>query len=276
MARFEEPRGEPRPTGGSTASSLTLAHSPFVALHGFAGRGSDWAILRDRLKGHAWLAPDFPGHGPEPSGEADLEAHLATIDRALGFFSEPPVLLGYSMGGRVALHAALATPERFSALVLIGASPGLQTETERVARRESDAALAGRILNSDIREFLTGWDASPLLAGRAAMPEPWKTRSFEARAKNTPAGLAASLAGVGTGALPSLWEKLGGIEIPVLLITGANDEKFTDIARRMAEKIPGATHAIVPDAGHAAHQEQSEGVAAVVAGWLAKTPAKAE
>ena len=276
MARFEEPRGEPRPTGGSTASSLTLAHAPVIALHGFTGRGSDWALLRDRLKGHAWLTPDLPGHGPDASGEAGLGAHIATVDRALGFFSEPPVLLGYSMGGRIALHAALAEPERFSALVLIGASPGLETETERATRRESDAALAGRILSSDIREFLAGWDALPLLAGRAAMPEPWKTRSFEARAKNTPAGLAASLAGVGTGVLPSLWEKLGELEIPVLLITGANDEKFTAIARRMAEKIPGADHAIIQEAGHAAHQEAPEAVASIIAEWLAKTPAKAE
>lgn len=276
MARFEEPRGEPRPTGGSTASSLTLAHTPVIALHGFTGRGSDWALLRDRLKGHAWLTPDLPGHGPDPSGEAGLDAHLGTVARTLGFFSEPPVLLGYSMGGRIALHAALATPERFSALVLIGASPGLDTETERTARRESDAALAGRILSSDMREFLAGWDAQPLLAGRSAMPEPWKTRSFESRAKNTPEGLAASLAGVGTGALPSLWEQLRDLEIPVLLITGANDEKFTALARRMAEKIPGAEHAVIPDAGHAAHLERADNVAAVIAAWLAKTPAKTE
>lgn len=248
---------------------MSLAHAPIIALHGFTGRGSDWALPREKLKGHAWLAPDLPGHG-SASGvtPADLPAHLAAIARARGFFSEHPVLIGYSMGGRVALHAALAMPEAFSALVLIGASPGLADPAERVARRGADAELAGRILKTDTPAFLAEWDAQPLLAGRHATPEPWKTRSLEARRQNSPEGLAASLAGVGTGTLEPLWDRLGEIRIPTLVLAGANDAKFTDIARRMAGKIPGAIFAGVEGAGHAAHLEKPDTTAALIAAWL--------
>jgi 2-succinyl-6-hydroxy-2,4-cyclohexadiene-1-carboxylate synthase len=248
---------------------MSLAHAPIIALHGFTGRGSDWALPREKLRGHAWLAPDLPGHGSASSvSPANLNAHLDAVARARSFFSEHPVLIGYSMGGRVALHAALAMPEAFSALVLIGSSPGLADAAERAARRASDVTLAERILKTDTATFLAEWDGQPLLAGRYVMPEPWKTRSLEARRQNTPEGLAASLAGVGTGALEPLWDRLGEIRIPTLLLAGANDVKFTDLARRMAEKIPGAIFAGVEGAGHAAHLEKPDTTAGLVADWL--------
>lgn len=248
---------------------MSLAHAPIIALHGFTGRGSDWALPREKLRGHAWLAPDLPGHG-SASGvtPADLPAHLAAVARARGFFSEHPVLIGYSMGGRVALHAALGMPEAFSALVLIGSSPGIADPAERAARRCADAALAERIVKTDTASFLEEWDAQPLLAGRRAMPEPWRSRSLEARRQNTPEGLAASLAGVGTGALDPLWGRLGELRIPTLLLAGADDGKFSAIAGRMAAKIPGALFAGVEGAGHAAHLEKPDTTAGLVADWL--------
>ena len=249
------------------SSGTTLAGTPVIALHGFTGRGSDWAVLRDGMKGHAWLSPDLPG--PHPVVPADLAAHFATISRALGFFTEAPVLIGYSMGARIALHAALDRPTDFSALILIGGTPGLAAADERASRSASDAALAHRIRHSALDDFLVEWDARPLLAGKRHLPEPHLSRSLAARRLNTPAGLAASLDGVGTGVLTPLWDALPDIDLPTLLITGERDAKFTDIARRMRERAPHFDHAGIPEAGHAAHFEKPAETAEVIESWLA-------
>ncbi len=234
-----------------------------IALHGFTGRGSDWDILRDRLPAHRWLAPDLPGHGPEPRLPANLPSHIDCVRTALAECDSAPVLVGYSMGARLALHAALAMPGTFRALALIGGSPGLENEAERSARRTADAVLAARIRKFETAEgFLAEWDTLPLLAGRAAMPEPWKTRSRQARRENTRHGLAASLEGVGTGSLPSLWHRLAELDLPVLLLAGERDTKFADIAARMAARLPQARIDLVPGAGHAAHMEQPDASAA--------------
>lgn len=255
---------------GSHALTPTAFHTMrLLALHGFTGRGSDWDVLRDRIAGYPWIAPDLPGHGPSPALPADLGAHLDFINRSLDVCDGASVLLGYSMGARLALHAALDAPQCFRALVLIGGSPGLDTEAARASRRTADAALAQRIRNfPTTADFLAEWDAQPLLAGRAAMPEPWKSRSLEARRHNTLRGLAASLEGVGTGTLPSLWDRLAELDLPVLLLAGANDAKFADIAHRMAARLPDARVALVPHAGHAAHLERPDSTAAILAPWL--------
>lgn len=239
-----------------------------LALHGFTGRGSDFGALAAAMPGVRFATPDLPGHGPAPRLPAGLDACLATIYGAVEKTAGPPVLLGYSMGGRIALHAALATPERFAALVLIGASPGLEDPEECATRAQSDRELAARIRRADTASFLTEWDANPLLAGRDRMPEPWRTRSLEARRENRPEGLAASLDGVGTGVLPSLWNRLPEIRIPVLVISGAHDTKFTVIGNRMAGLIPGARTAVIAAAGHATHLESPEAVAPVLRDFI--------
>lgn len=251
------------------SSGITLAGAPIIALHGFTGRGSDWAVLRERMRGHAWLTPDLPGHGPIPALPADLGAHDAVVTRALGFFTEPPVLLGYSMGARAALHIALAHPRDFSALILIGGSPGLDDAGARDARVASDTALASRIHALGTAAFLEEWDAQPLLAGKAAMPEPHRTRAHAARRQNTPAGLAASLAGFGAGVPAALWDRLGELTIPALLITGERDDKFAAIAARMHAREPRLDTASIASAGHAPHLEQPADTAAVIDDWLA-------
>lgn len=240
------------------------ARPVILALHGFSGRGSDFDALAAALPEYRFVAPDLPGHGPRPVMPATLSAHLDVVRRAAGDAGERPVLLGYSMGGRIALHAALAFPEMFSALVPVGASPGLADAGEREARLRSDAELAARIRKTDTAVFLREWDALPLLAGRDRMPEPWKSRSLAARLENTPEGLAASLDGAGTGALPSHWERLGELRLPVLVLAGDHDAKFTAIAGRMTAAIPGARFAPVPGSGHAAPMEAPAATAGAI------------
>jgi 2-succinyl-6-hydroxy-2,4-cyclohexadiene-1-carboxylate synthase len=233
-----------------------------VLLHGFTHTGASWdpvrAALAERYRG---LAPDLRGHG------AASDVRPVSLEAVIGDVAELPVhrftLVGYSMGGRVALHVALALAGRVQRLVLIGASPGLADPAEREARAAADERLALVIERSTIERFARRWaDATPVLAGQ---PASIRENVHRDRLRNTPAGLAAALRGLGTGTLPPLWERLGELDMPATLIVGARDEKFTAIAREMVEAIPDADLALVPDAGHAAHLEAPEATAAIIA-----------
>jgi 2-succinyl-6-hydroxy-2,4-cyclohexadiene-1-carboxylate synthase len=233
-----------------------------ICLHGFTHTGASWEpVVRSLHRRYRVLAPDIRGHGSAwPRHPVNLDAVLADL---AGLLSAPFTLCGYSMGGRLALHAALALGERITRLVLIGASPGLDDPTEREARRAADQALAARLESSTIEEFAAEWARTPVLAG---LPEPVAAAAHADRLRNTPAGLAAALRGLGTGALPPLWDRLGELAIPVSLVVGERDLKFAAIARRMADALPRAELTIVPGAGHAVHLEAPAAVAAIIAG----------
>lgn len=174
---------------------------------------------------------------------------------------DPFVLAGYSMGGRIALHAALAMPERVEALVLIGASPGLAVAAEREERRRADEALADRVERMPIQDFAAEWARTPVLAG---LPDDVLAEVHADRLRSPVAGLARALRGLGTGALPSLWDRLGEIRMPVTLIVGERDEKFQALAAQMAERLPLACVEVVAGAGHAVHLEAPGRVAALL------------
>jgi 2-succinyl-6-hydroxy-2,4-cyclohexadiene-1-carboxylate synthase len=221
-----------------------------VLLHGFTQTGRSWQPLAHALAGrYRAIAPDLPGHGDfaarRPASFAACDAYLRALadGRAV-------TLAGYSMGGRIALHAALGLGvER---LVLIGASPGIADAGERAARAAEDAALADRIEAIGLEAFVREWGAQPLFAG---MPRGVAELVEEDRLRNTAAGLAAALRGLGTGVMPSLWDRLGGLAVPVDLVVGERDEKFRGVAERMASALPDARVVVVPGAGHAAHLE---------------------
>jgi 2-succinyl-6-hydroxy-2,4-cyclohexadiene-1-carboxylate synthase len=235
---------------------------PLVLLHGFTQTRQSWrrpvAALDGRFRA---IAPDLPGHGQlSERRPVSLAATLAYL-RAL--VEEPHVLAGYSMGGRIALHAALAQPDRVRRLVLVGASPGLAAESERAQRRAADERLADRIEQIGLEAFAREWAELPLWSGQ---PERVRAAAHADRLRNTPGGLAEALRGLGAGALPSLWDRLGELAIPVTLVVGERDEKFAALAARMAERLPEAHVVTIPGAGHAAHLERPELVAAAIAG----------
>jgi 2-succinyl-6-hydroxy-2,4-cyclohexadiene-1-carboxylate synthase len=231
-----------------------------LLLHGFTSTGASWdpavAALGERYR---VLAPDIRGHGA--AAEVRPVTLAAVISDLAALAPERFTLAGYSQGGRIALHVALALGPRVERLVLIGASPGIADPGERAARRAADEALAAEIEGSSIEEFATRWAATPVLAGQ---PREALAAAHADRLRSTPAGLAAALRGLGTGALPSLWGRLGELKMPVTLIAGERDEKFRAIGEQMAPEIPSAQLIVVAGAGHAVHLEAPAAVAAEV------------
>jgi 2-succinyl-6-hydroxy-2,4-cyclohexadiene-1-carboxylate synthase len=233
-----------------------------VLLHGFTHTGASWdqvvAALGERYRP---LAPDLRGHG---TAAAVRPVSLTAVVGDLSAVSAARFeLAGYSMGGRLALHVALALPERVRRLVLIGASPGIADDAARAERRAADERLADEVDQMTITAFAKRWAQTPVLAGQ---PAPVLAAVEADRLRNTPAGLAAALRGLGTGALPSLWERLAELSMPVDLVVGERDAKFRDIAAQMAAAVPRARVHVVPGAGHAVHLEAPAAVAEVIAG----------
>jgi 2-succinyl-6-hydroxy-2,4-cyclohexadiene-1-carboxylate synthase len=228
-----------------------------VLLHGFTQTGRSWQpVLQALAARYRAVAPDLPGHGAfadrRPASFAACDAYLrALTDGRL-------TLAGYSMGGRVALHAAPALGDRLERLVLIGASPGLADAAERAARAAEDAALADRIEAIGLEAFVREWGAQALFAG---MPRGIAELAGADRLRNTAAGLAAALRGLGTGVMPSLWGRLGELAIPVELVVGERDEKFRAIAQRMEAALPDARLHVVAGTGHAVQLEAPDVVA---------------
>jgi 2-succinyl-6-hydroxy-2,4-cyclohexadiene-1-carboxylate synthase len=232
-----------------------------VLLHGFTHTGASWdpvvSALGERYRA---LALDIRGHG---SASARTPVTLEGVVNDLGSLAPDRfTLAGYSMGGRIALHAALALPERIDRLVLIGASPGIADPGEREARLEADERLAADIESMTIQAFAQRWARTPVLAGQA--PDVLAAAHAD-RLRNDPAGLARALRGLGNAALPSLWGRLGEIRVPVVLVVGERDEKFRAIASEMGSQLPHGQVIVVPGAGHAVHLEAPAQVASVIA-----------
>jgi 2-succinyl-6-hydroxy-2,4-cyclohexadiene-1-carboxylate synthase len=231
-----------------------------LLLHGFTQTRQSWRRTLAALGGrYRAIAPDLPGHGSAADRRpASFDACTAYVRAVAG---DAFTLVGYSMGGRIALYTALALPGFVQRLVLVGASPGIADAAEREARRVSELALADRIEAIGVEAFAAEWGAQPLFAGQ----DPRVAAAAHAdRLRNQPYGLAAALRGLGTGVMEPLWDRLGSLAMPVTLVVGERDEKFGAIASQMAAAIPDCRIAVVAGAGHAAQLERPDEVAAVI------------
>ncbi len=244
-----------------------------LALHGFTGAIEDTSVLAETAPWLNWLAPALPGHDID-TGHAelwalrDLGAYLQAL-WALCQAGQSRILMGYSMGGRLALHCALERPELQTGLVLVGASPGLRTEEERTERRTADAALAEEVRRLGQRAFLANWAQKPLIATQRQFIHPNHLRLMDlGRSRHRIEGLCQSLEQQGTGALPSLWDSLEQLNLPVLLVTGSLDAKFGGIADAMAARLPRAHRVTLEGVGHAAHLEAPEAFSKALEGWM--------
>lgn len=234
-----------------------------VLLHGFTGSASGWVDLFPLLEvpGRLLIALDLPGHGcsdapVEPARYAveHCQADILAVLTTLGVRKNEAVLLGYSMGGRIALYTAFSG--FFRALILESASPGLANPAQREERQRSDNALAARIECEGVEAFVNYWEKLPLFASQNALPAEIREALRAQRLNNRAIGLANSLRGVGTGVQPALHERLNALNLPALVLAGELDSKFCQIARQMAEQMPRARLRIMERAGHTIHLEQ--------------------
>jgi 2-succinyl-6-hydroxy-2,4-cyclohexadiene-1-carboxylate synthase len=241
---------------------------PIVLLHGFTQTGASWAPVREHLPA-AWdvRTPDLPGHGTAGAVRADL---IGTASRLAAELDRPAVVVGYSMGGRVALRLALDHPDRVAGLGLLGATAGIDDPHDRAVRRRADHELADRIEADGVAAFLDGWLAQPLFAGLELTSD-----DRAARLANPASGLAASLRLAGTATMdPPWWAELREIRCPTLVAWGEHDAKFAALGRRLADAIgPVATTAAVAGCGHAAHLESSAAFAHLVEDLAARARA---
>jgi len=238
--------------------------SPVVVLHGFTGSGVAMLPLTDRLTSERVVAPDLAGHGPGPQPSDPAGYTVDAMADAVAESVEGPFhLVGYSMGGRVALTLACREPGRVLSLSLIGASAGLAGAGEREARAASDDALADA-LEADPQTFIDRWMHNPLFATQQRLgSDAWEASRVQ-RLQNDPAGMAHSLRMASTGRMTPLHDHLAVCEMPVGLIVGALDDKFRAIAADLAAAMPAAEVIMIDDAGHATHVEQPEATAAAV------------
>lgn len=242
--------------------SETYGRGPRIVLvHGFTQTRNCWGpIVHDLQIDHEVMVVDAPGHGRSREADADLWRSADLLVETGG----PAIYVGYSMGGRMALHAALHHPDHVRALVLLGATAGIDDTDERTRRRKDDEALARQIEELGVADFLDRWLALPLFAGLT--PE---TDCRTARLENDATALAASLRAAGTGGQQPVWGRLGELDMPVLCLAGREDEKFRDLAARLSAAIGDSARAEwIEGAGHTAHLEAPQAFLAVLRRWL--------
>ena len=227
------------------------SHPKVVLVHGFTQTRRSWRPLLPRLSaGRHVLAVDAPAHGRSADHRTDLVDGAALLGETGG----RAAYVGYSMGGRLTLHLAVQQPDLLERVVLVGATAGLDREEERTARREADEALARGLERDGLDAFLERWLDNPLFA---TLPK--EAAAVEDRLENTVEGLADSLRRTGTGTQRPLWDDLGDLRMPALLVAGERDEKFRALAERIAAGWGGpARVALIEGAGHACHLERPE------------------
>ncbi len=243
---------------------------PIVILHGFTGSAETMSTLAGLLDHRRLLLVDLVGHGRseapaelEPYTMARTVEHVVTVIDTLA--DGRADLVGYSFGGRIALSVLANHPALVERAVLIGATPGLRTPAERGARMAADETLATLIETEGLPAFVERWMALPMWDSlRRSLPEDEWDASRRQRLTCSPRGLANSLRGAGTGAMQPLHDQLADIDVPIMLVTGALDLKFTEINEWMVTQLPRASLSVVADTGHATHLERPDAVAAEI------------
>lgn len=241
-----------------------------LLFHGFTGSKETWVNLIKNLEQNFHvIAIDLLGHGETDSPDSEVRYQMEHAAKDIHDFLEKKQidsvhLLGYSMGGRLALYFALTYPSKIQSLILESCTAGLVTQDERLARIKQDEHLAFMILNEGIEAFVNYWENIPLFSSQKNLTSDSKEMIKQGRLNQSPIGLSNSLKGMGTGVQPSLWDELNQLNKPTLLVCGEFDEKFCLIMGKMNEKLKNSEIIKIPRAGHAIHVEQSEIFATIV------------
>jgi 2-succinyl-6-hydroxy-2,4-cyclohexadiene-1-carboxylate synthase len=252
---------------------------PLLLIHGFTGRGSNWAPLLPELRRVATtITVDLLGHGnsdsPADPARHAVERQAADVAAMLRRLRHTPAtVMGYSMGARVALRLAITAPQLVARLILESPSAGMADPAERAARRASDEELARLAERDGIEAFVARWESLPIFASEQSLPPEIRAQHHAQRLRCRPDGLAASLRGAGQGSMESLHGRLGFVTAPALVIAGGLDAAGASRARQIAAAIRDAELAVVSGAGHAPHREQPAQVTRLVLDFLARPPA---
>lgn len=247
------------------------AQQTIVFLHGFTGSTNTWRKVVSQLPTTVrCIAVDLTGHGKTAApATVNFYSMAFQVELLYELFRhlqlETFSLVGYSMGGRVALSYAVNYPSDIEHLLLESASPGLLDEQQRSIRKQADDALAEKILAHGIESFVNKWEKIPLFVSQKNLPAEVQQEIRYERMQQREAGLANSLRGMGTGVMPALWGKpLAKLTMPVTLVTGQLDEKFVQLNIEMQKQIEKANHLIIPAVGHAIHVENPTKFATIV------------
>ncbi len=254
--------------------------SPVTLLHGFTQSGRSWREVVSKMPaGWQWILPDLRGHGNtqvKPGAPHTMEACTADLEMLwdhLGISSTH--LVGYSMGGRLALHVAASRPERVLSLLTIGAHAGLD-EDAREGRRRGDEAMAQRIESDGLEAFVNYWSSLPMFAGLERRGPSFVAQVRAERMSNHTAGLAESLRGMGAGAMRPVWNELANVRCQCTFVAGQLDHGYVASARRLAESVPNGRVVIVQRAGHAVQQERPDAFARLLLAHLEAASEKSE
>jgi 2-succinyl-6-hydroxy-2,4-cyclohexadiene-1-carboxylate synthase len=250
--RYHRPLAVARSRRRRRLARLAGVPTPVVLLHGFAATPHHWDRVLAELPAGRFepLALDLADADP-PTPASVCELVRAATDASFA-------LAGYSMGGRLALHAALAMPERVERLVLVSSSAGIEDDSERAARAAADEVLAAQIEEGPIESFVERWRTVALFADD---PQWVQTEVAEDERRCAPAALAACLRGLGAGVMPPMWERLGELRMQVAILAGARDLAYAQAGRRLAEAISGSSFQLVDGAGHRVALEAPDAVA---------------
>jgi 2-succinyl-6-hydroxy-2,4-cyclohexadiene-1-carboxylate synthase len=223
--------------------------TPLLALHGFTGSPMSWGFLPPR-QAMPRVVPALVGHSRSDAG-SEVQNFEDEVDRLALLTPESGAhVIGYSLGARLALGLALRHPARVTRLTLLSCHPGLCTQAERTARRASDEAWCDILLTRGVPAFVDAWQAQSLWDSQKQLPDALRQQRQSERLSHTAQGLALSLRVTGLGQMPDYGARLAEIRVPVTLLAGALDGKFSELAARMAEQLPQATLEIAAGAGH--------------------------
>ncbi|MFH1700511.1 MAG: 2-succinyl-6-hydroxy-2,4-cyclohexadiene-1-carboxylate synthase [Candidatus Zixiibacteriota bacterium] len=245
---------------------------PLLFLHGFMGNANIWRKIIAQLDNDFYCsAIDLPGHGQTMT---DLEylnfENLSDdlIDFIDSHFTQKAILIGYSMGGRIALYTALKHPDKFKAIILESSSPGIKDSEERKNRLERDEKDSFKMKKTGMRTFLTEWYQMPVFDYLNDFPD-LKEKIINKKSSNDPKALAEIIVKLSPGIQPSLWDKLGSWTKPALIIAGEKDGKYVRIGEKMHDCLADSHFEIIPNAGHIVHLENHKDFMIVLNSFLA-------
>lgn len=247
---------------------------PLLLLHGFTGSSTNWKnFLESWSKTNKVIVVDLIGHGetesPEDYSRYEIEKVASDMICLLDSLEiDKANILGYSMGGRLAIVMATLYGDRVKSLILESTSAGIRDDSEREERRIKDNELADRIEENGIEQFVRYWEKIPLFDSNKNLPSNVQSRIRKERMKRVPLGLANSLRGMGTGVHRSYWNDLKRITCPVLIICGELDKKFCQIALELQKEVPHAEINSFSNCGHAVHVENFEKFGTIVIEWI--------